>query len=92
MEPINPNNARFQELRDHYNKLRSQEDKPHLIFLKCFTDFCEYIKMTPEQIRLGVGILTGCEPYLNESWKDVRDYDDDEVQFNIELSKRFKSD
>jgi hypothetical protein len=83
---------KFQELRDHYKKLKLQDGKPHLIFLKCFTDFCEYIDMSKDQIKLGVGILTGCEPYLNESWNDVREYDDDEVKFNIELSERLKDE
>ena len=84
------NDPRFQELRDYYKKLRTQEGKPHLIFLKCFTDYCEYIGMSKDQMRLGVGILIGCVPYLNETWTDVRVYDDDEVKFNIELSDRLK--
>lgn len=88
---MNLNDEKFQELRDHYKKLRSQEGKPHLIFLKCLTDFCEYLSMSEDQIKIGVGILTGCEPYLNESWNDVRIYDDDEVKFNIELSKRLEN-
>ena len=87
---INLNDEKFQQLREHYKKLRTQKDKPHLIFIKCFTDFCEYIGMDYEKIRLGVGILTGCEPYINKCWNDVRDYDSDEVNFNIEFSKRYR--
>lgn len=82
------NQDHINDLKKTYQEMKKRGKIVRLLFLDSIVSYCEFLGFSYNETMIFLGVVRNCEPNIGQSWGEVENYDDIDIEFNKKIMDR----